>query len=315
MTISEHRRCLDIVPIFPDEHGILNLIDLNPPDLTAQDIEELEVNLEKILFRLYTRANPGGEKLTIGDVEQLKNSNFDPANPTRFVFHGWRGDGEVESCTMVVEAFLDVGEYNVIVVDWGAIAKNLFYGKVVRSTPDVSKHVAKMIDFMNEEGKMDLSKTKLIGFSLGAHVAGLSGYHATGKIAAIVALDPAKPMYNGAGIDKRVDAVDAEHVQVIHTCAGSLGLAEPIGTSDFYPNDGKKQPGCRFDFFGICAHSRAYHYYVESIRNPTGFVSILNSNEQLAKGNIAYMGGPMVDLSAQGSYVLETNAEAPYALG
>jgi len=56
------------------------------------------------------------------------------------------------------------------------------------------------------------------------------------------ALDPAKPLYDSKGPGKRVDKSDADLVQVIHTSI--LGLEKSIGDADFYPNGGKKQPGC-----------------------------------------------------------------------
>lgn len=57
------------------------------------------------------------------------------------------------------------------------------------------------------------------------------------------ALDPAKPLFELKGPGERVDKSDAANVQVIHT-TNTLGLEEPIGDSDFYPNGGKSQPGC-----------------------------------------------------------------------
>lgn len=36
---------------------------------------------------------------------------------------------------------------------------------------------------------------------------------------------------------------DAKYVQVIHTNAGILGMQYQVGTADFYPNGGIRQPG------------------------------------------------------------------------
>lgn len=47
-----------------------------------------------------------------------------------------------------------------------------------------------------------------------------------------------------------MDKSHASNVQVIHTCSGLLGLDKSVGTSDFYANDGRKQPGCSTDLFG-----------------------------------------------------------------
>lgn len=119
------------------------------------------------------------------------------------------------------------------------------------------------------------------------------------------ALDPAKPAFTSKGPGERVDKTDANTVQVIHT--SSIGLDEPIGDADFYPNGGITQPGCsRIGKYGsmpksislvgslvntlnsfsvpACSHSRAYEYYTESITNPTGF-----------RAGEVFMGGPKFD--------------------
>ena len=49
----------------------------------------------------------------------------------------------------------------------------------------------------------------------------------------------------------RLSADDAALVDVIHTNAGKLGEGPAIGHIDFYPNGGKEQPGCFFDFTGM----------------------------------------------------------------
>jgi hypothetical protein len=60
------------------------------------------------------------------------------------------------------------------------------------------------------------------------------------------ALDPARPSFDSKGPGERIDKSDAIQVQVIHTNAGNLGIKETIGDSDFYPNGGEQQPGCRW---------------------------------------------------------------------
>jgi hypothetical protein len=59
------------------------------------------------------------------------------------------------------------------------------------------------------------------------------------------ALDPAKPIFEIRSNEERLDAGDAEFVQVIHTASGFLSFLEPVGHADFYPNGGKvPQPPC-----------------------------------------------------------------------
>lgn len=63
-------------------------------------------------------------------------------------------------------------------------------------------------------------------------------------------LDPAEPHFSKTDPIVRLDPTDADFVDVIHTDAGpflsgGLGISEPVGHVDFYPNGGIEQPGCR----------------------------------------------------------------------
>jgi pancreatic triacylglycerol lipase len=67
-----------------------------------------------------------------------------------------------------------------------------------------------------------------------------------------VGLDPAEPHFSKTDPVVRLDPTDADFVDVIHTDAGpfingGLGILQPVGHVDFYPNGGIEQPGCRED--------------------------------------------------------------------
>lgn len=94
----------------------------------------------------------------------------------------------------------------------------------------------------------------------------------SGKIGKIVGLDPALPLFYSSDIDARLTSTDAEYVETVHTNAGKLGFAVPIGHASFYPNGGIKQPGCGWDLVGSCAHGRSYLYYIESIYSPIKYL-------------------------------------------
>ena len=64
-------------------------------------------------------------------------------------------------------------------------------------------------------------------------------------------LDPAGPSFTLVSPDDRLDPSDAEHVDVIHTAAGSYGtLRTDNGHIDFFPNGGFLQRGCSFKLLG-----------------------------------------------------------------
>jgi len=72
----------------------------------------------------------------------------------------------------------------------------------------------------------------LIGFSLGAHVAGFAGkkVQESGKqlkVGRITGLDPASPGFDFDSPDVRLDKADAKFVDVIHTDTNTLlGIGE-----------------------------------------------------------------------------------------
>ena len=82
-------------------------------------------------------------------------------------------------------AFLNVGDYNIILIDWRDAA-NHSYLMSVRSVPLVSQRVAFLINFLENNANLDPNKTVIIGHSLGAHIASLSARFAASKIAEVI---------------------------------------------------------------------------------------------------------------------------------
>ncbi|GAB1864127.1 phospholipase A1 [Camponotus japonicus] len=279
------------------------MIDEREPVPTAVELAEIEESALETFFFLFTRNNPkNGQQLIVNDKESVDNSFWNPEHPTSIYVHGWRGNISSGSpSTLIRDAYLSANDYNVILVDWQKAASNLWYWKVARSIPFVAGHLTKLVNFLEKEAGLDTSRLRLIGHSLGGHIVGLAARGANSKVAELMALDPAKPAFISKGPGERVDITDADLVQVIHTSA--IGLENPLGDSDFYPNGGTLQPGCS-KLIPACAHARAYLYYAESVKNPTGFRA----------GNV-FMGGPKFDSNARGKYTLKTRRSSPFALG
>ncbi|XP_015587902.1 pancreatic triacylglycerol lipase [Cephus cinctus] len=301
---------------FPDGNGEPHIIDLKT-SLNPADLENIERSVSSMTFTLYTRQNREGEIIILNNRRSLAQSQFSASRPTRIVTHGWKSSKDSDACTVIVDAFLKKDEYNVIVVDWSNTASQL-YLVAANSVERVANRVARFINFLQSAGNLKTTDLKVIGHSLGGHIAGLSARQASGTVAGVVALDPALPLFSDAGPGSRVDASDAKHVQVIHTNGGLLGLSKAVGTSDFYPNGGSSQPGCGLDIVGSCAHSRAYYFYAESIGNPSGFRGTVvrsGSADVFFSHGSAFMGGSKLDRQADGSYSLTTNRNPPYAKG
>lgn len=82
-------------------------------------------------------------------------------------------------CTLLFAAYLQRGDYNVILVDWSNISKKEYFwaaGRVVM----VAQYVSSLINLLAQQG-MKASQLTVVGHSLGAHVAGLASYYANIK--------------------------------------------------------------------------------------------------------------------------------------
>lgn len=110
------------------------------------------------------------------------------------------------------------------------------------------KCIAQLASYLSNHPRgVTPDKLHLIGYSIGAHIAGLTANYVTrGKLGRITGLDPTIIFSMGTtgNRSRDLDFTDAHFVDVIHTAAGVLGQWGPSGHADFYVNGGTSQPGC-----------------------------------------------------------------------
>ncbi|KAG5878265.1 hypothetical protein JTB14_026701 [Gonioctena quinquepunctata] len=199
-----------------------------------------------ITFNLYTRYNPEEPQiLKTGNDVLLNISNINFMNPTILFFHGFTESLRTDDSQSIKRSFLEKGLYNVILVDSEKLLAGLHYIHSVINCKFIGEYAAKFVDYLVQKG-MNLSDLHVIGFSLGAQIAGFVGQYITcGKLPRITGLDPAGPLYTEVSTENRLDPTDAEFVDVIHTNGGFFGYKDPCGHVDFFPNGGGPlQPGC-----------------------------------------------------------------------
>ncbi|KAK0168032.1 hypothetical protein PV327_001873 [Microctonus hyperodae] len=283
------------------------------------------INLNRdVKFHLYTRQNPLTPYILEFENEiNLANSQFHIEYPTIIYIHGYTESASSKSSTAILNAYLQRSIYNVILVDWVNLAAAPHYDFAAENTKLVGSYIAKFVNWLESQKRIVIEDLHVIGFSLGAHVAGFMGKNLTPKkIGRITGLDPAAPLFQNENINNRLDKTDATLVDIIHTSTnhGACGIRESIGHVDFYPNRGFKQPGCEFDSDGsnICSHRRAWEFYVESVLSPYGFSASQCQSLQMInedncnKSNDAFMGFG-VEKKTRGIFTLKTNSKPPFA--
>ncbi|CAG9115441.1 unnamed protein product [Plutella xylostella] len=212
---------------------------------------------------------------------------FDSARPTRVIVHGFGSNCDNVWVYEMRSALMAVEECNVVCVDWEGGATMPNYLRAAANTRLVGKQLAMLLKGLAKHIALRFEDVHLIGFSLGAHVAGFAGSE-LGNISRITGLDPAGPLFEFQDPRARLDRSDAKFVDVIHSNGetlifGGLGAAQPLGHVDFYPNGGRVQHGCSNLFVGavsdlvlpwaapspegrsLCNHRRAYKFFTDSV--------------------------------------------------
>jgi len=276
-------------------------------------------------FLLWTKENPDiPDKLYIGNMTALKLSHFDKDIPSKILIHGFEDTGTTGWIYNVKDAYFVKGPCNVISVDWRTLANTYpFYNVAAKNTKLVGILTASLLNFLVEQGNTDLKQFHPIGFSLGAQVAGHLGYKLKGKLSRITGLDPAGFLFHNVPHSERLDPSDAVFVDVIHSAGLWIGMDEPVGHVDFYPNGGHHpQPGCENEGIGLdCSHQRAHKLLSESITSTTGFhafkceswKSFSSGTCDLTAVEQNLMGEP-ADSTKHGVFYLRTYSKPPYAI-
>ncbi|KAJ8959599.1 hypothetical protein NQ318_021784 [Aromia moschata] len=263
-----------------------------------------------VRFVLYTRANPDSgvaiERLKAGAA---RAAGVDPSLPSVIFIHGFSEMSPGQSGRNIVDAYLSRQDnYNLILLDWSELSTFPWYVIAVRNVKYVGLRLKQFIEVFNESGEIPIGNLHVIGFSLGAHIAGVAGkiLGADLRIPRITGLDPALPEFSLNDTSNRLTATDADYVDVIHTDSGVFGIPISIGHADFYPNGGRAlQPGCLpSDLVGrlanhvvACSHVRAWRLYAQSVRDERAFPSTKcnvwrGPNRQCNFSTDAYMGYP-----------------------
>ncbi|RUS80956.1 hypothetical protein EGW08_011276, partial [Elysia chlorotica] len=143
---------------------------------------------------------------TATNAHEIMRDRFDPTKKTVLVIHGYMEHSRKSWVRRMVAELRYKEDANYITVDWGTGAINVNYYQSVANTRLVGAVVALVLQTLQALGG-DPATFHIIGYSLGAHIAGYAGYRVPGL-------------------------------------GRITGKLEPMGDVDFYPNRGVGQPGC-----------------------------------------------------------------------
>lgn len=160
------------------------------------------------------------QRLWVGNTTALLASNLEVDRPTIIYIHGFteqangRGSTTIKNgensfhiwiyislflcklgatrptemtliCKMYFSAYLKKGRYNVILVDWSPLCALPWYAHAVLNAHIVGVYLSKFLKFIVKHG-VPIKSIHIIGFSLGAEIAGFTGKDKSlGKLARI----------------------------------------------------------------------------------------------------------------------------------
>ncbi|KOC67729.1 Pancreatic lipase-related protein 2 [Habropoda laboriosa] len=204
--------CFDLVGCFADPMG--KLAFQKPPE---------HPSVIQTRFLLYTRSNRDApESLLYGDdFKSILKSRFNSTRHMKVVIHGYKGSGSDVGAVRLVQGLLDLEDLNVLVIDWTRGAATT-YSAAVANTELVGRQLGLVLLDTINLGTLP-ENIHVIGFSLGAHVAGCASEILKRRkilVGRISGLDPASPFFRNHLFrekSRKLDATDAQLVDVIHT--------------------------------------------------------------------------------------------------
>lgn len=213
-------------------------------------------------------------------VDPYTATTFTPIDASKelvIIAHGFGNNHNTEQMQTIKDALLQYthGEIGtVIVVDWAKGAREPFYNEASTNTQVVGRQIAHFVEELRTKHSVQPKNVYLIGFSLGAQVAGFAGKFSQTqykwKFGRITGLDAAAPMFEDHE-GSFLNSEDAEFVDAVHTSIGTnllkgeIGFTKSYAHVDFYPNGGHNQPMCTSIFHIACNHYASVLFYTASI--------------------------------------------------
>ncbi|XP_041761370.1 phospholipase A1 member A-like [Anopheles merus] len=257
------------------EGPLARLLDLNidPPPRTAGFTTLLPQ--KSIRLTCTKTREPRFQEILFGDVNLQSKLNF--SLPLTIAIHGWQERNLSTYSALTMPYLRFANNTNYCLLDWRAYSEFGYQIAARQSVPLVAQY---LFGFLQNLSLLyfPLERVTLIGFSMGGQIAGLTGKLLPGRLGTIYALDPAGPLFShpvDIGPRRRLDASDAQYVQVIYTSRYTAGFGKVLdGAQNFLPNKGyHPQQPCAAKGDGLselagalqCSHRYAVSLFVSSL--------------------------------------------------
>ncbi|CAL1543555.1 unnamed protein product [Lymnaea stagnalis] len=175
-----------------------------------------------LFYTLITKEDNSTQPLDARDLSNMTLSWTNIKNRlTTIIIHGMVDVKNSSSSNQTVwmkemaEELLIHDESNVILVDWSNSSTSP-YEQAVSNARVMGALVAQLIRTIKQVVGVQESNIHIIGYDLGAHVAGYVGQRIPG-ISRISGLDPSGKLFEDTPAEVRLDTSDATFVDVIHT--------------------------------------------------------------------------------------------------
>ncbi|KAJ8711990.1 hypothetical protein PYW08_008944 [Mythimna loreyi] len=279
-----------------------------------------------IIIRYYRTNLTSLTSYRIGNAKSLlTDPAFDVKRPTVIYAHGYVELSTDESITTVVSAYLQRGDYNVLLVDWSNIAFGN-YVIIAKTLPGAGQHVGKAFLKLVKRG-LPVKTLHLVGHSMGSHLMAYAARYLKSRgytVPRLTGLDPAYPGFYPPLAAPPMTSSDASFVDVIHTDGGGYGTPEATGHADFWPNGGQaKQPGCLSATLPLtnedfCSHWRSWAFWSESLNGDSFLARKCQDYDLFLRGQcmeepVVFMGIKAAP-DLRGNFYLRTGAKSPYGL-
>lgn len=129
----------------------------------------------------YSRTVTAGIELDITDPDEFASTDYSSTKTSVFVIHGWKNNYTTYMSQTIKNAYLTAADVNIFVVDWSSVAI-LDYISARSSVSALGEVLGEMISTMVDNQLLSLALTKIVGHSLGAHIAGNTGSELGGNV-------------------------------------------------------------------------------------------------------------------------------------